>query len=140
MKKILLSLLLTAVLICIGAKSTDDSKAEQTAIKAAKSWLVLVDSGKYPESWEQAASLFKITIAKEKWVKAIKAARKPFGKNIYRKIKSKRYYTKLPGAPDGKYVVIQFQASFENKESAIETITPALDKDGKWRVSGYYIK
>ncbi|MGB5422961.1 MAG: DUF4019 domain-containing protein [Desulfobacterales bacterium] len=28
----------------------------------------------------------------------------------------------------------------ENKASAVETITPMLDKDGQWRVSGYYIK
>ncbi|MGA9534411.1 MAG: DUF4019 domain-containing protein [Desulfobacterales bacterium] len=27
-----------------------------------------------------------------------------------------------------------------NKTSAVETITPMLDKDGQWRVSGYYIK
>ena len=35
----------------------------------------------------------------------------------------------------GKYVY-----SFGNKKAAVETITPMLDKDGKWRVSGYYIK
>ena len=45
-----------------------------------------------------------------------------------------------PGAPDGEYVVIQYEASFENKASAVETITPMLDKDGQWRVSGYFMK
>ncbi len=53
---------------------------------------------------------------------------------------SKNYQTSLPGAPDGKYVVIQFKTSFENKKSATETITPMMDNDGKWRVSGYFIK
>lgn len=47
---------------------------------------------------------------------------------------------KEAGAPDGEYVVIQFSASFANKKSALETITPMLGKDGKWRVSGYYMK
>jgi len=42
--------------------------------------------------------------------------------------------------PDGEYVVIQYDSSFEHKQSAVETVTPMLDKDGKWRVSGYYIK
>jgi hypothetical protein len=37
-------------------------------------------------------------------------------------------------------VVIQYETIFEKKQSAIETVTPMLDKDGKWRVSGYYIK
>ena len=48
--------------------------------------------------------------------------------------------TSLPGAPDGEYVVIQFEASFGNKRASVETVTPMLDKDGQWRVSGYYIK
>jgi hypothetical protein len=46
----------------------------------------------------------------------------------------------LPGAPDGDYVVIKFASSFENKASAVETVTPMKDTDGKWHVSGYYIK
>jgi hypothetical protein len=29
---------------------------------------------------------------------------------------------------------------FENKKAAIETVTPMHDKDGKWKVSGYYIR
>ncbi len=58
----------------------------------------------------------------------------------YRKVRNQTYTTSVPGAPDGEYVVIQFDTSFQNKKSAIETVTPMLDKDGKWRVSGYYIK
>jgi hypothetical protein len=46
----------------------------------------------------------------------------------------------LPGAPDGEYVVIQFETSFENKKSAIETVTPMIEINGGWRVSGYFIK
>jgi hypothetical protein len=68
------------------------------------------------------------------------AARQPLGKLISRKVKSATYATSLPGAPDGQYVVIQFKTSFENKKSGIETVTPIIDKDGNWRVSGYYIK
>ena len=68
------------------------------------------------------------------------AYRKPLGKIITRKVESKHYTTSLPGAPDGEYVVIQCKTSFTNKKSATETITPMKDKDGKWRVSGYYIK
>ena len=62
------------------------------------------------------------------------------GKTYYRTLKYKKYTTTLPGAPDGEYVVIQYQTSFERKKSAIETVTPMRDKDGKWRVAGYYIR
>ena len=57
-----------------------------------------------------------------------------------RELLSKLYSTNLPDAPKGQYVVVQYKTSFANKPSAIETITPMLDKDKKWRVSGYCIK
>jgi hypothetical protein len=46
----------------------------------------------------------------------------------------------MPGAPDGKYIVMQFDTSFANKQSAIETVTMGPEEKSKWRVSGYYIK
>ena len=113
---------------------------EQLAQQSAESWLALLDSGKYAESWQQAASLFKAHVTKDDWQKMLGATLGPLGKNTSRKLKSAKYATSLPGAPDGEYVVIQYESSFEHKQSAIETITPMLDKDGQWRVSGYFIK
>lgn len=83
---------------------------------------------------------FKNAITKEKWEQTLTTVRKPLGNLVFRELKSKIYKKSLPGAPDGEYVVIQFTTSFENKKSSIETVTPMLDRDGKWRVSGYYIK
>ena len=115
-------------------------EAEKQAVAAAESWLALTDDGKYGESWDLAAEYLKNAVTKDDFVKSLTAARKPLGKLKSREVKSKEYRTSLPGAPDGEYVVIQFKTSFENKNSAIETITPMLDKDGKWKVSGYYIR
>ena len=122
------------------ATSSSSRSAEEAAVSAAKAWLSLGDKGKYKESWNEAAQYFKSAVSKDQWGQAIRAARKPLGNNLSRKLVSKSYHTSLPGAPDGKYVVIQFKASFEDKKAATETITPMMDKDGKWRVSGYYIK
>jgi len=66
--------------------------------------------------------------------------RKPLGKVLSRKVINSTYTTLLPGAPDGQYVVIQFETSFENKHNAVETVTPMLEPNGQWRVSGYYIR
>lgn len=140
MKKILLSLLLVSVIGCIGSKPVSNPEAEKAAIKAAQQWLKLVDTAKYAASWEQAAQNFKSAVPQKKWVKTIKIVREPLGENISRVVSSKRYFTSLPGAPDGKYVVIRFKSSFKNKKNAIETVTPMQGKDGKWRVSGYFIK
>ena len=130
------------VMLLLGACSVVQAqqKSEQLAQESAESWLKLVDFGKYGESWDQAAQFFKTAVSKEQWQTAIRASRDPLGKVLSRNLKSSAFTKTLPGAPDGEYVVIQYDSSFEHKQSAVETITPMLDKDGKWRVSGYYIK
>ena len=117
-----------------------DVEKEAAAVAAAKTWLALIDSGQFGDSWEIAAAYFKSAITKEKWQQMLTAVKKPLGELVSRELSSKTYMQSLPGAPDGEYVVIQFATSFENKKSATETVTPMLDSDGSWRVSGYYIK
>jgi hypothetical protein len=117
-----------------------EPEKEKAAVSAAEKWLSLVDEGKSGESWKEAAVYFRNAVKQEQWEQSAQAVRKPLGKLVSRKMKSTTYKTSLPGAPDGEYVVIEFSASFENKKAAIETVTPMMDKDGKWRVSGYYIK
>ena len=124
----------------IGCAQESNSEAEKSAIASAQSWLEIVDAEKYAESWGEAAELFKSAISEAKWAESIKVVRRPLGKVISRKLDSQKYMTSLPGAPDGEYVVIQYKTEFEHKKAAIETITPMLDNDGNWRVSGYYIK
>lgn len=140
MRNYIVVVLAIGILSIVGCASKSNSNAEKAAIESAQAWLEMVDSEKYAESWEVAAEYFKSAISKDKWQETILAVRKPLGKTISRVVKSQQYATSLPGAPDGEYVVIQYETSFEKKKSAIETITPMLDKDGKWRVSGYYIK
>jgi hypothetical protein len=115
-------------------------KPEALAQQSSDVWLALVDSGKYADSWQEAAQLFRAAVSKDQWQSAMRASREPLGKMLSRKLKSATYSKTLPGAPDGEYVVIQYDSRFEHKQAAVETVTPMLDKDGKWRVSGYYIK
>ncbi len=128
------------LLLCTTTAMAGRSDREKTAIAAAEKWLTIVDKGKYMESWKEASEYFKQALTQDQWEQALRSVRGPLGKLISRKVKSATYTSSLPGAPDGQYVVIQFNTSFENKKSGIETVTPMIDKDGKWRVSGYYIK
>ena len=123
-----------------GTTPKSNSAAEKLAIESAQAWLDLVDGGSFAKSWGEAASLLKAATSQEDFEKAMRGVRTPLGKMVSRKIKSQQYATSLPGAPDGEYVVIQYNTTFENKANAVETITPMLDKEGKWKVSGYYIK
>jgi hypothetical protein len=107
---------------------------------AAESWLSLVDSGKYAQSWDQAAEFFRSKVTKSQWEEMLGTVRSPLGKVNLRKLASARSVTELPNAPKANYVVIQHATSFANLPSALETVVPMLDKDGRWRVSGYFVK
>jgi len=120
------------------AGSADDGKT-RAAEQAAVEWLSLVDGMQYEASWAEAATFFRNQVSTSGWHKAVAAARSPLGGMVGRELVSATYATSLPGAPDGEYVVLQFQTVFENKAQAIETVTPMLDQ-GQWRVSGYYVR
>ncbi len=138
-KKFVYIVAITFLFISINVSAGEPDKIK-VAILAAENWLMLIDGGDYIKSWQEAAQYFKNVVEKRRWQHSMMVYRKPLGRVIYRKLTSSVYRTSLPGAPDEEYVVIQFETSFENKRHAIETVTPMLDKDGKWRVSGYYIR
>lgn len=133
-----LALVLTWMGPAIAQESTGPQ--EQAAIAAAEKFLALVDAGDYAQSWNEASSLFRSQVPQAEWVAKISRLRPVFGKVLRRSVKSTRFLTSPPGAPDGQYVLILYQTTFVNKQAAIETVTPSLDKDGTWRVSGYFIK
>jgi hypothetical protein len=116
------------------------AKPEAEAQKAAEQWLDLADSGKFAESWQTASAYFQSAVPQQQWESSLSAARKPLGDLTSRKLKSAKYTKSVPGAPDGQYVIMQFDASFAHKKDAVETVTAMLTKADQWKVSGYYIK
>ena len=128
------------VTISITTAQVSLETSEQQAIKATNEWLVLVDSGNYDKSWDTSASILQNAISKENWNITLTNILSPFGSLISRKVISSKYLTSIPGAPDGEYVIIKYKTKFENKENTIETVTPLKSQNGKWKVSGYYIK
>jgi hypothetical protein len=135
-----LFLILICLLVFVKAGAAGDGVKEKAAVSAAERWLSLVDSGYYADSWAESAEYLRNAVNRREWLHSMETIRKPLGNVISRKVMSATYHTSLPGAPDGEYVVIRFKSSFENKRSSIETVTPLLENDHIWRVSGYYIK
>ena len=93
--------------------------AAKDAAEAARTWLAAADEGRGAETWNLAAADFQYRIAAEQWQRALAAARAPLGTLRTRSSISARHATSLPGAPDGDYVVMQFQSEFEHKASAL---------------------
>lgn len=110
------------------------------AVAIAEKWLALIDTGNYSESWSNASAIFRGGVTEPAWENSMNTFRKPLGALISRKLQSAQSMTEMPGAPDGQYVLMQFQSSFASKKSAIETVTFMREKDGQWRSAGYFIK
>jgi hypothetical protein len=140
MKRLALIGVAIAIVLSAGISCAPNAEKEKAAVSAAENWLTLVDTGKYSESWQEAAENFRSAVKQDQWGQMLQSVRTPLGKVISRKLKTKVYKKALPGAPDGQYVVIQFETSFQNKKSAIETIITMFDKDGRWRIAGYHLK
>lgn len=133
-------LILLGGLFVTRASGSSESDAATAAQSAAKAWLAETDGGRYGESWEHAAELMRKAILKADWEKALSGARGSLGAVKSRTLRSATYSKTLPNAPAGEYVVILYDTTFEKKGSAVETVTPMREKDGAWRVSGYYIQ
>jgi hypothetical protein len=129
-----------AVVCLLSVRSSDaQSSSTKAAQISAESWLSLIDSKNYAASWDEAAALFKSAITQDKWEAAVKGARSPLGDLKTRVLKSTTATTTLPGAPDGDYVVFQYNTAFDQKQAALETVT-VIKQDDTWRVVGYFVR
>jgi hypothetical protein len=122
-----------------GAKDAEEA-AKKASAEAAKSWLALVDAGEYAKSWSAAAELFQKQVSSDRWVETVRGVRGEIGKLASRKATKSDYSPTLPGAPDGEYVIQQYASAFENKKEAMESVVLLKEKDGSWKVVGYFIK
>ena len=112
----------------------------QAAVSVARAWLALIDAGNYSGSWKTGSAIFQGGVTEQAWENSMNTFRQPLGSLVSRQSKSVQAMTELPGAPDGDYVVMQFESSFTNEKSAIETVTFIQGQDGQWRSAGYFIK
>lgn len=114
--------------------------AEERAQQAAEDWLAGVDAGDSDVTWAEAASGFRAAVTKAAWAESLGRVQNALGLAVSRSLASAEYKSELPGAPDGHYVVLTYNTSFEHKANGVETVVPHLDDDGQWHVSGYFVK
>jgi len=112
------------------------AQKEADARLAAQGWLVLLDRRDWGRAWETTSTVFRGMVPLGTWMDAIPKAREPLGAFIERKIVESAYKTTLAGQPNGEYVTVIFQSRFEKREG-IEAVTAVLERDGKWRITGY---
>lgn len=140
LRQSLIALLMITLAAGCGVRDQSDKPEVQAGLRAAAEWLSQVDAGNYTDSWASAAAYFRAAVPQDHWIASLGAVRVPMGAQISRKVKACQFETTMPGAPDGQYVLIQYDTVFANKKSAVETATVMLETNGVWRVSGYFIR
>ena len=116
-----------------------DGDKEKSAVAAAEKWLALVDNGKYADSWQAAAEVFRRKVDQKSWEQGLLSDRKPEGECIARTFTASESRKPPSVATDRERITIRFNTSFLNRKYAIERLTLVFDKDGQWRVTGYLV-
>jgi hypothetical protein len=128
-----LFLLVAAIPSAFAAAPTDE------AVSASKTWLAVIDGGKYAESWKDASDLFHQGVSQARWEKMVGDIRETLGPLQSRTYQSAELKKSLPGVPDGDYAIVSFKAVFDHKADATEVITLIREK-GRWKAGGYFIR
>ena len=121
--------------------------AQREALNAAERWLVPLDGQRSADAWTMASESFKAKVARDTFRDGIAKIRKDYGKVEKRTGEKMAFRGDMP-APDqgnapvkpGTEVAILFDTTFAGPKQAQEEVTMILEKDGIWRVAGYYIK
>jgi hypothetical protein len=121
------------------AKSAEGPEA--AAESAAVEWLGLLDAKSYPQSWNEASTLFRERrISESRWKSTAVRRHGWLGVLKSRKLQSAAYELSVKGSPDGEYVIVHFLSVFASDiNRVIETVVAKKDADGMWRVADYYI-
>jgi hypothetical protein len=125
---------------CNVAAAADEEIDTSEAMAAAYQWLALVDGGRGRDAYGAAAESFRKGVEQLKWEVSVDTLRDTLGGVVARKLRSAHYSRTLPGAPEGEYVVINFDTRFEKKGLATELAICEREKDGAWRAAGYWVK
>lgn len=134
------------ILICLAtasraqAQAAPDTASIAQATAAGSAWVSLIDAGDLEASWDSAAPAFQAAIAKREWLQAVTRARGPFEPFGTRTLVGAQFQATLPNAPPGPYVILSYQTTVEGNRSVIETVVPMRLADGRWRVSGYFVR
>lgn len=137
--------ILTALLVSAAIAAPAMQQKEQTPQAApaqaeAESWLKIVDSGRYGDSWDRASEVFKKALTKDQWDDSLKKIFASLGAFESRSVALTQFLKDPPNSPPGDYFLIQFEANYKNRHGATETVVVTHQEKKEWRVAGFFIK
>ena len=110
------------------------SSDQQESIKQlAISWLNLIDTERYAESWQKLGSKLKAKYSESTWAPALRPLLSQSGKIKMRAFRSVSFTDE-----QGESVIVEFESSFAKKPNGKEVVTMTWE-EGQWRIVGYSI-
>jgi hypothetical protein len=148
--KLIHALLLAVVFLC-GCQKTEPPSSpavpdrlqeglegEQAAVAvAASELLLLIDSGKAGEAWEQASPVLKGMAGKATWIAGLGTMRLAVGDKLERQVKAVELVPRLDGAPPGEYAAMLIGTTFSRMR--VEEKVFFQKHEGRWKVAGYFL-
>ncbi|MEC8232394.1 MAG: DUF4019 domain-containing protein [Pseudomonadota bacterium] len=113
---------------------------DDATLQDGTDWLLLVDSQRYAQSWDESGPIFKTSVTQAKWVEAMQLVRKPLGEATSRELATAQAPTTLPGLPDGEYLILTFSTQFDASSSLATETLSMVNIDGQYRTIGYFIR
>lgn len=114
--------------------TTAAASTDAAVLDTARTWLDLVDQGRWDDSYRMTGAAFRKLNTAKVWAATSERVRAPLGAVMSRTFASQE---SIPAPPYG-YEMVKFRTSFANKADTVETVT--LDReDGVWRVVGVTI-
>ena len=113
---------------------------DRDSIDAGIKWLALIDSGKAGAAWDLSSKQLKSSVTRAQFIEGMRESRKSLGKLEARTAERFARSHKMPGVPDGDYVIIEYTAQFAQGKKLQEQLVWAIEDGDIWRVAGYYYR
>jgi hypothetical protein len=133
--------------LAFGTHAQSMAPEQRQALDAAERWLVPLDAQRYADAWAMAAESFKSHVGRQEFRDGIRTIRKDYGRVVSRKGDKMAFLGEPPNPDDadkslkvGMQVAILFDTKFAGNKQATEELTMVMEKDGLWRVAGYFIR
>jgi hypothetical protein len=136
----LASATLALLLLAVPAVAQDTDEA----VASAETWLALVDSEQYEQSWEASSDMLKEQVSAADWQQALQDVQTQLATFVgsavdlsQRDLVMAERLEDMPQLPEGEYVMVRYRTSQEGHNFA-EVVT-LRDDAGDWRVVGYFV-
>jgi hypothetical protein len=139
MKTTIVGVLFCCLLALLHAEPSLAAEGETDPLLAAESFLQALDAGDYEKSWRMTSPLLQARAPRDAFELAVGPVRSSFGPALGRAIKYQRHLDTASALPDGTYLYVVYESSFEKKNNSNERVIVHLEADGCWRVCEYLI-